>query len=202
MRAEWKALKPMVLRRGSGTFYYPETEDAKESSFPLVVFSHGAFGYYQSNTSTYMELASNGYVVISLDHPYHSFFTEDTTGATITVNPGFLQEVMYINEDTTPEEEIYELSSKWLAIRTADMHFVLDSVKASKEAGACESEWFIASDETEQEILKVLAMTNVDEIGLMGHSLGGASSVTVGREREDVDAVIDLDERCSVAVRV
>lgn len=53
-------------------FYYPETESAGDSSFPLVLFSHGAFGYYQSNTSTYMELASNGYVVVSLDHPYHS----------------------------------------------------------------------------------------------------------------------------------
>ena len=38
-------------------FYYPDTD----GEFPLVVFSHGAFGYYQSNYSTYAELASNGY---------------------------------------------------------------------------------------------------------------------------------------------
>lgn len=174
-------------------FYYPETENANENSFPLVVFSHGAFGYYQSNTSTYMELASHGYVVISLDHPYHSFFTEDTNGQLITVNPSFLKEVMYINEDSTPEEEIFELSSKWLAIRTADMKFVLDSVEAAKAKGECQTEWFIKTEAAEQEILKVLAMTDVNKIGLMGHSLGGAASVTVGREREDVDAVIDLD---------
>ena len=48
-------------------FYYPEDADEGER-FPLIVFSHGAFGYYQSNTSTYMELASNGYVVAALDH--------------------------------------------------------------------------------------------------------------------------------------
>ncbi len=30
-------------------------------------------------------------------------------------------------------------------------------------------------------------------IGVMGHSLGGASSVTLGRTRDDIDAVIDLD---------
>ena len=87
-------------------FYYPETENASEKEFPLIIFSHGAFGYYQSNTSTYMELASNGYVVISLDHPYHSFFTKDTAGNTIIVNPKFLQEVMYISEEESSEQEV------------------------------------------------------------------------------------------------
>ena len=63
-------------REVSVHFYYPEEiESVEENSLPLVVFSHGAFGYYESNTSTYMELASNGYVVVSLDHPYHSFYT-------------------------------------------------------------------------------------------------------------------------------
>ena len=57
--------------------YYPENADG---SFPLILFSHGAFGYYQSNYSTYSELVSNGYVVVALDHPHHSFFTEDTNG--------------------------------------------------------------------------------------------------------------------------
>ena len=46
-------------------FYYPKAKQIAQSSCPVVLFSHGAFGYYQSNTSTYMELASNGYVVIS-----------------------------------------------------------------------------------------------------------------------------------------
>ena len=98
------------------------------------------------------ELASNGYVVISLDHSYHSFFTEDTDGKTITVNPNFMQEVMYINEDTTPEEEIFEISSSWLTIRTADIQFVLDTVKATKEEGACKEQWVITSEETKNRI--------------------------------------------------
>ena len=59
-------------------FYFPKNiDDFKEDRLPLVIFSHGAFGYYQSNSSTYMELASHGYVVVSLDHPYHSFFTKE-----------------------------------------------------------------------------------------------------------------------------
>lgn len=174
-------------------FYYPDTENAGKNSFPLVIFSHGAFGYYESNTSTYMELASHGYVVISLDHPYHSFFTTDTKGKTITVNPEFLQEVMYINTDGTPEEEIIELAHKWLDIRIADMNFALDSVIEAKADSTYLDEWFIEGEETKNEIAKVLAMTDDEKIGLMGHSLGGATSVTVGRTRDDIDAVIDID---------
>ncbi|MBO5176553.1 MAG: hypothetical protein J6C07_03755 [Lachnospiraceae bacterium] len=176
-------------------FYYPEVpEEEGEKSFPLVIFSHGAFGYYQSNTSTYMELASNGYVVISLDHPYHSFFTKDTSGKTIIVNPQFMQEVMYINEMGTPEQEIIELSHGWLDIRTADMNFVLDSVKAAKEQGAeLPACWFIKEESSAETIRGILSMTDTEHIGLMGHSMGGAASVTVGRTREDIDAVIDLD---------
>lgn len=175
-------------------FYYPDVEAAVEKSFPLVIFSHGAFGYYQSNTSTYMELASHGYVVISLDHPYHSFFTKDTEGKTITVNPEFMQEVMYINEDGTSEEEIIELSHQWLDIRVADMSFVLDSVKeANGTKELQEDTWFITGESVCQELLTVLAMIDTEKIGLMGHSLGGAASVTMGRTRDDIDAAINLD---------
>ena len=40
--------------------------------------------------------------------------------------------------------------------------------------------------------IAVTAIINTEKIGLMGHSLGGAESVTVGR-REDISAVIDID---------
>lgn len=174
-------------------FYYPKTDVIAQSSCPVVLFSHGAFGYYESNTSTYMELASNGYVVISLDHPYHSFFTEDTDGKLITVDPAFLQEVMYVNENNTPETDIHDLSHKWLEIRTVDISCVLDSVEEAKQSGTVNDAWFIENEEEKSAIESVLAMADVDKIGLMGHSLGGAASVSVGRYRDDVDAVIDLD---------
>lgn len=175
-------------------FYYPVVENEADVSCPMVIFSHGAFGYYQSNTSTYMELASHGYVVISLNHPYHSFFTTDTTGKTITVNTEFMQDVMRINEENITEEEIIELSHSWLELRVADMNFVLDTVKEAKEAAALSStNWYISDENVAQDILAVLSMTDTETIGLMGHSLGGASSVTLGRTRDDIDAVIDLD---------
>ncbi len=174
-------------------FFYPVASDAKEDSFPLVIFSHGAFGYYQSNMSTYMELASHGYVVISMDHPYHSFFTTDTSGKTVTVNPTFIQDVMRANGDDITEEEVMALSQEWLSLRLLDMNFVLDTVKEAKEAGGLSTNaWFVADGESDC-ICNILSMTDTERIGSMGHSMGGASSVTLGRIREDINAVVDLD---------
>lgn len=45
-------------------FWYPQNAD--KTYPPLVVFSHGAFGFSGSNYSTFAELASNGYVVASI----------------------------------------------------------------------------------------------------------------------------------------
>lgn len=171
--------------------YYPQ--DAKENkAYPLVLFSHGAFGYYESNTSTYMELASHGYVVVSMDHPYHSFFTQDTDGKTVTVNPEMIQGIQYINSEAATEEEIFELSAQWLKLRRDDLNFVIDSVKTAADKGLDPEEWYV-TDGKEENILQALGLVNFDKIGVMGHSLGGAAAVSLGRERADIDAVIDLD---------
>ncbi|MFK3980615.1 alpha/beta hydrolase family protein [Micromonospora sp. NPDC050397] len=40
---------------------------------PVVVFSHGAGGYRAESTIVVQELASHGYVVVTVDHPYDSY---------------------------------------------------------------------------------------------------------------------------------
>ena len=167
-------------------FYYPENAD---SEYPLIIFSHGAFGYYQSNFSTYAELASNGYIVAALDHPHHSFFTADTNGKTVTVDTDFIEDVMRINENTS-DEEVYTLSQSWLQLRTDDENFVLDTIKSAKSNKSLDESWHT---EDQTGIISVLEHTDTEKIGLMGHSLGGATAVSLGRERSDIDAVIDLD---------
>ncbi|MBP5261234.1 MAG: hypothetical protein J6Z43_03800 [Clostridiales bacterium] len=172
-------------------FYYPEECSEK---MPLVVFSHGAFGYYQSNTSTYMELASNGYVVASLDHPYHAFFTKDTSGKTVTVDPGFMQTALTVgnNDDAMSEEELYEITSKWMKLREDDVNCVIDSLIEGADNGDISDYWF-SDEQTKSTIVSVLGLIDTSRIGLIGHSLGGATAVSVGRIRDDISAVVDLD---------
>lgn len=167
-------------------FYYPDAD----GSFPLIVFSHGAFGYYQSNYSTYAELASNGYVVASLDHPHHAFFTKDTDGKMILVDNEFLTNAIDIQNGVKSEEESFRITREWMQLRTDDMGFVLDTILAAKESGTLSDAWH-----TEQaaDILTVLSNTDTEHIGLLGHSMGGATAVSLGRMRDDIDAVIVLD---------
>lgn len=167
-------------------FYYPENA---KGEYPLVVFSHGAFGYYQSNFSTYAELASNGYVVVALDHPHHSFFTKDTNGKIITVDQKFIEDAMSTDENMS-NEKLFELSRPWIKLRIDDENFVLDTIKQAKKTSSLSDKWYTSEDET---VLNVIKNTDTDKIGLIGHSLGGASGAALGRERKDIGAVVDLD---------
>lgn len=169
--------------------YFFAPEDAPAGSrFPLIVFSHGAFGYYESNASTYLELASHGYVVVSIEHPYHSFFTQDTDGKTVIVDSGFMNSVM--NADQT-EEEIFAASQEWMSLRVADMDFAVNELIKGAD-NDIENYWF-SDEDSRADVLNALSELDSDKIGLMGHSMGGATSVEVANQRDDIDAVIDID---------
>lgn len=156
-------------------FWYPEDGG---DSYPLILFSHGILGTKSSNVSTYMELASNGYVVCAIDHPYNSLFTVDDNGHRAIINNTYLQEYMNVSKGIYDEETSIRLEQKWISWRVADINFVLDTILAkTKEADSG----------------KVYQMIDPEKIGLMGHSLGGESSAQVARERNDIAAVVNLD---------
>lgn len=154
--------------------WYPKDSDQQ---LPLVVFSHGAFGVKMSNTSTFMELASHGYVVCSIDHPYHAAGTVDGEGRVTIGSQKFMQEVLDVNTDLYDERAQYALFSQWMTLRTQDMNFVLDQLLKGPETTSA----------------AIYSLIDADKIGLMGHSLGGAASAQLGRDREDISAVINLD---------
>ena len=176
-------------------FYYPESGKSDAEQFPLVLFSHGAFGYYQSNTSTYRELAGNGYVVAALDHPHHACFTKDTDGRMVIVDQAFLREAGEQTREDGMDDHAQErlgIYQEWMSLRTADMGFVLDELERAGNDAVMDESWFVRSRDRDL-ISGILKKTDLSRIGLMGHSMGGATSVALGRTRNDVNAVIDLD---------
>lgn len=162
-------------RRVNVKFWYPGHAEGK---YPLIVFSHGAFGVRESNASTFTELASHGYVVVSVDHPYHSFYTQGVDGTITTINAAYMREVNDSNKDGVyTVEELYGLTQKWMKLRTGDMNLVINTILDKA-----------ASDQD-----PVYRLIDSEHIGVIGHSMGGAASVALGRERSDVDAVVNLD---------
>lgn len=156
------------------TFYYPEEAEGK---CPLVIFSHGAFGFEKSNYSSYAELVSNGYIVASISHTYHAFYTEETDGTTKIVNSQFIQEAVDATNGEYSIEDEYQLTRKWMEVRMGDANFVLDTIEKNCAEG--KDEFFNKID--------------LEHIGAYGHSMGGATAVELGRTREEIDAVVVLD---------
>lgn len=161
-------------------YWYPNKDEhsTQDNKFPLLLFSHGAFGYRMSNYSTYMELASHGYIVCSVDHPYHAFMTKEEDGEVIIANMDFMNSAMAAQNGVTSPEETYELQKEWMKLRTEDMAFVLDHIR--KKANSTDSE-------------EVYKMMDLDQIGVFGHSLGGATVAQIGRVDKDIDAIIVVD---------
>ncbi|MFJ5717125.1 alpha/beta hydrolase family protein [Neobacillus sp. NPDC093127] len=156
-------------------FWYPKKADEKS---PLLVFSHGAYGIKSSNASTYTELASHGYVVVSIDHPYHSFFTRSEDGTAAMINADYNNEINDMNKDGIyTKEELYGAIQKWMKLRTDDMNFVIDTIL----------------DKAKNDNNPIYQQINTEKIGVFGHSMGGAASVWLGRERNDIEAVVNID---------
>jgi dienelactone hydrolase len=156
-------------------FWYPADEGGK---YPLVVFSHGSFGVKTSNTSTFINLASNGYVVCSIDHPYHSFVTTDTAHHTVIADQAYLQEYLDLSHGKFDDATEFQLETKWMQLRVADINFVLDTVLARAKKDRSDP---------------VYQLIDPGKIGLMGHSLGGEAIAQAARERSDISAVVNLD---------
>ena len=156
-------------------FWYPKDSG---NQYPLVVFSHGAYGIKSCNTSTYEELASNGYVVCAIDHPYHSLYTKSQEGKVAIINQDYMKCIINENTGVYDEATGIRIMRDITKLRVADMNFAIDTILAQ-----------IKSRNPDP----VFQSVDGEKIGVFGHSLGGAAAVELGRERRDIGAVINLD---------
>lgn len=166
--------KPGEVKRVGARIWYPA--EAVEKC-PLVLFSHGYNGISISNNSLFCELASHGYVVVSVEHPYMSYFyKDDEDGKLIPISSEYLQEYPIAGQQNCAGA--YPYFQKWNGIREADMEFVLEQIKCAGESenGA---DW--------------AKMADTERLVLMGHSLGGSAALGLGRKLEHVLAVVALE---------
>lgn len=162
-----------IGREVNVAFWFPENG---ERTYPLIVFSHGMFGVKMSNELLFRELASHGYVVCSIDHPFQSFYTRNGNGDITLVDAGYMNEYNELSL-TQDYARMYEIIDNVMEIRTSDMDFVLDTIIHQKTKGS-EGPYHLVDRE---------------RIGVSGHSMGGSAALELGRHRQDVSAVMALE---------
>ncbi|MFC5661435.1 alpha/beta hydrolase family protein [Kitasatospora misakiensis] len=136
--------------------------------FPVVLFSPGLGGVRTQNTAWAEELASNGYVVAALDHPYDS--------ATVVLADG--RTVGTAVTSTGDDEEDNARAAETARIRAADLSFILSQLVRLDRAGGDGP---------------LAGRLETDRAAVTGHSLGGAAALQAARQDHRFAVVVDLD---------
>ncbi|MFJ6774777.1 alpha/beta hydrolase family protein [Kitasatospora sp. NPDC091257] len=136
--------------------------------FPVVLFSPGSGGVRTQNTAWAEELASHGYVVAALDHPYDSAAVVLADGRTITTETA----------SSGDRDKDDELAAGWTAVRAADLGFVLTRLDTLDRGGIADP---------------LTGRLDTGRVAVSGHSMGGAAALQAARQDRRFGAVVDLD---------
>lgn len=101
-----------------------------------------------------------------------------------------MKEVINSNKEAyyTKAEE-YELIQSWMKLRSEDINLTIDTIlKMVNLAAATNNE-----SDSNVDLKELYQSIDTSKIGVFGHSMGAAASVQIGRERTDIDAVINID---------
>ena len=131
--------------------------------WPVVIFSPGFGGPRAWYTGLATQLASRGYVVLTLDHPYEAAVTQLADGTIAT------------RVDTSPRD--VEAREPWMAaqldVRATDFQFALDRI--AEGAG------------------RLKGHVDLSRVVAVGHSFGGATAVVAAARDPRIGAAVNID---------
>ncbi len=142
------------------------------SSYPVLIFSHGHVGFIEQNLTQMEELASHGYIVFSMAHPYHTIETVFPDGRVVPADSGLANDFL---QGISPAPGIY---AEHLRIWTEDTRFLIDQLERF-QAGKGRTIFVGKLDMT--------------RLGIFGQSFGGVTAVQVCSLDDRCRAGINLD---------
>lgn len=185
-KAKWIHDGVIVTRQLASSMHLPgfvldQTRDIYSNSFleaeisksldkyPVVLISHGWKGFRELHTDYAEELASNGFIAISIDHTYGSQVVKFKDGS-----------LAYISEKALPRETApfgYNKNSN-LLVKTYgnDVSSVIDDLERLNQS--------------HRDFKNIL---DLEEIGLLGHSTGGGGDVFIAMKDNRIKALLGLD---------
>lgn len=140
-----------------------------DGAHPVLIFSHGYTGTFTDATFLFEDLASRGYVVISIAHTYESTAVEFPNGRLITSLFG-----SYLQGDSLRGDEHSLRLVR--SVRLADVKFVLNQVQQGQFAGGMFG-----------------GKLDFSRMGVMGHSLGAEVALASLESDARLRAAVLLD---------
>jgi pimeloyl-ACP methyl ester carboxylesterase len=128
---------------------------ARETPYPVLLFSHGWGGLRTQNISQVEELASQGYIVAALDHTFGAVVTVFPDGRTAVWNTSILP-------FGAPQAEFDQAANQLMDVWAADLSFVLDQLallQYGDDPGLFRER------------------LDLDRVGVFSHSTGGGATV-------------------------
>lgn len=147
----------------------PGLEPSFDEQFPVVIFSHG----WGQNHSEYQhiveELASQGYCVITINHPFSNF---------VTSYMGHSQDLSQQDKfGTLGEIHQNQKIAEEVLINAKDIDFILHQIKTGQI----------------EDFASLSKIMDFDAIGVVGHSMGGAAALQACRDTPAIKAGINID---------
>jgi predicted dienelactone hydrolase len=147
------------------------TVSSRKPPYPLVVLRAGGGALSSDYTSIAEDLASDGYVVVSFDAPYRTVVTAFPDGRVAIRNT-------QSDFDTMPYKIAEKAATQAMRVWVEDLKFVLGRLRELN-----------ANDPTR----RFQGKLDLQKIGIVGHSLGGATAAQFCHDDAQCKAGIDID---------
>lgn len=156
------------------THSYQDAPVASGAPFPVILFNPAWGGQRTQNTYQTEDLASHGFIVVGIDHPYNSGPVAFPDGHVVPIgtSPG----ISDFSDTSTLDGQI-AIGDKEIHIQAADDILALNYLAAANSDP--KSPWFQHVD--------------ADNAGAFGHSFGGAVSAQVCFQDSRVKAALNED---------
>lgn len=186
---------------------------SKGGRFPVILFSHGGFAHRDQNMSTMEELASHGFIVISIGHTGEAILSLMPGNRAISQNPEIEQGMQAFASDSKAlMGEHNAIIARLDGVEDRDTAIV-----AARELGEVMTKMMAPLEHTPAELSEIrigdvafvveqLRQLDGDDshllhgrydfehVGIFGHSLGGHTAMSACLDPEiDVDACASLD---------
>jgi predicted dienelactone hydrolase len=190
--------------RGIPTHSYPDVPIVSgDGPFPLIIYNHGLQMFTSQNTILMEHLASHGYVVASIGHPYESLRVNLPHAGTvlppfITSRERFERAMAWVQNSSNPIGDAKD-AMKTARTREERAELMLSAIDGASVADIVDvwtkDSQFVLADLVSPGEAHNAFQTSIDfdHVGVMGMSVGGAVAVELCKSDDRFSAGINLD---------